>query len=363
MKSLNGLKLLLPLLIVAFAFISCDTDENPVGTLEEIAGRIPNVEVIPNADNATMHKRNDQQYSLFSVDVSGIGFNNNVSDGTYFGWCADMTKPRGTDRDISGTTLFRTDKDEIFNQLSYIVNNRRSYEEQFSGMSWKDIQVAMWVILETADYNLASIRDNIPSFVEGFNEEYVNGIVADVKQNGTDFIPGFGDTKLILMDANDPGQPPLIEVKCETALARMYDNPNNFTYEWSGNSVWFTYLIHKPTSDAKTFYLYAAQTFRVGEVDIWKDEDDLYVEIIIKNEDDLDDLFIISESHLDIQLNADEYEPPVKAGNWPYNGFLTQSNDQLHIYKVPWESEWDDIDLYIAVHAVVCGAVEEWQDE
>lgn len=368
MKQLSALKFVLPFLVVAFAFMSCD-DNNPVGTFEDVANRIPNVDLIPGGENATMNVKYDRQYSYFTIDVENVGFNTDVSDGIYAAWCAQIDKSMTIDQDLVGTKLYNTRKDERFNQLSYIVNNRRTYERELPGLSWKDIQVSFWVILETEDYNLATIADRVSSSTQGYNAEYVNAIIDDVLQNGKDFTPGFGDTKLVLMTTNGEVQDPIIEVNCETAMVRMNDDPDDFDWLWDGHS-WFSYVTVGPLpvdSDVHTFYYYAAQSYRVGEVDIWRNEDgDLRIHIRLEDPDgnplydDLGDLIVTDESHVNVQLDDEEYSPPAQFGQWPYSQEHEGATEVN--YTIPWESEWEDQVLYIAVHSVVCGAVEEWMD-
>ncbi|MDZ4181625.1 MAG: hypothetical protein U1B83_02015, partial [Candidatus Cloacimonadaceae bacterium] len=83
----------------------------------------------------------------------------------------------------------------------------------------------------------------------------------------------------------------------ETAMMRMNDLPNDFSYPW-GTHPWFTYAVHKPGSTPSTFYFYAAQHYRVGEVDIWKDAGKLYVNVR------LDAPYQMTESHLNVQLGG-----------------------------------------------------------
>ena len=370
MKSLNGLKLLLPLLIVAFAFISCDTDENPVGTLEEIAGRIPNVEVIPNADNATMHKRNDQQYSLFTVEVSGIGFNNNISDGTYFGWCADMSKPRRTGEDISNTNLFSTNKDERFNQLSYIVNNRPYYERQYTDLSWKDIQVAMWVVLETQDYELSLIESKLPSFVNGYSAENVNSIIDDLGDNGLDFKPGPGDKQLILMNAYDGSQPPLVEV-CNTAWMKgQYkiadnNNANHWGmyegYKIEADNVLTRDLVFKEGPVHNPTYI----PIGVVRIETIVENNNGFIRVTITMDDN--DLMVSDDVHVHIEDSKPDQAP----GQFPFDFEFIESIDEPRknlTMQIPFtgvNKSGDDYDLtpvrdvYVAVHMGACKYVEE----
>lgn len=129
----------------------------------------------------------------------------------------------------------------------------------------------------------------------------------------------------------------------ETAMMRMYDIPNNFTYNW-GNHPWFSYVKMYPGAMPQTFYFYAAQHYKVGEVEIWKDGMTLYVEV------NLDAPYEMQQSHLNVQLTG--YSGPPSFGLFPY----TMSHNPrvtTYLYAVPWNNVWDGMELNIALHGEV----------
>ena len=140
------------------------------------------------------------------------------------------------------------------------------------------------------------------------------------------------------------------EAHNETAWARMYEDPDDFTYEFPGSN-WATYIINQSTEEPTTFYLYAAQHYRAGELYVWKDEDDshLYVEY------DLDDGYTMSKSHLHVNTSLEGI--PQNNGNPPPGQFDYSEDHNPRVteytYGIPWDSAWDGIDLYIAAHAIV----------
>ena len=135
----------------------------------------------------------------------------------------------------------------------------------------------------------------------------------------------------------------------ETAWARMYDDSYDYTYEFPGNN-WATYIIHQPTTQT-AFYLYAGQHYKVGVLNISKDDTNLIIEY------DLDDGFDMEETQLHIATTLDSI--PQNNGNPTPGQFqYKQTHDPSvteYTYTIPWDSSWDDIDLYIAAHAVVWG--------
>lgn len=136
----------------------------------------------------------------------------------------------------------------------------------------------------------------------------------------------------------------------ETAWTRMYDLPDDSTYDFPGAN-WATYVIHQPTCNPETFYLYAGQYYRAGELDVWKADGYLYVQY------DLDDGVVMSETHLHIATSLDDFP---NEGNNPPPGLLDYGEDHDpevdgYLYTIPWDESWNCQDLYIAAHAVVWG--------
>ena len=138
----------------------------------------------------------------------------------------------------------------------------------------------------------------------------------------------------------------------ETAWARMVDDPEITDHDFPGSN-WATYIIvDQPTTEQSTFYLYAGQIYRAGELYVWKDDGYLYVEY------DLDDGVTMSETHLHIALSLDGI--PQQNGNPSPGQFEYKEDDhdpQIdgYVYTIPWDVAWDDVELYIAAHAVVWG--------
>ncbi len=129
----------------------------------------------------------------------------------------------------------------------------------------------------------------------------------------------------------------------ETAMLRMNDVPNDFSYRW-GTHPWFSYVKHAPSTQPQTFYFYAGQHYRVGEAQVWKDASFLYVQI------DLDNPYEMTESHLNVQLQG--YSGTPSFGLFPYKANHTPKVSTYQ-YKVPFKSEWVGQNLSIALHGVV----------
>jgi hypothetical protein len=354
MKSSKLIPFILAGVLITIYIFGCEFGQSPHQTLTDAIQKVPNLTEITGGENAIINVQQDGQYSMFKVDVGNLGFNTEITNGTYHAWCAQLGVPINYGEDIRSVKLNKTNKDATFNQLSYIVNNRKSYEQMYSGLSWKEIQIALWIVLETNDLKLETIANRLVPEVDGFNPDYVNGIILDLKQNGLNFKPGFGDIQLILLQS-DLVQDPLIEQGCQTAMARMNDDPNDFEHPWYDHP-WFTYLIVAPgdltSENTPTYYLYAAQTIRVGEVFIWKDGDYLKVKIVL-DEEYMGMPLYMSESHVDINLDDTSFKPPPEFGTWDSN-IEVDCDTGPTTHTLSWNNDWDVVDLYIAVHAVVC---------
>lgn len=136
----------------------------------------------------------------------------------------------------------------------------------------------------------------------------------------------------------------------ETAWARMHNLPDDFTHEFPGAN-WATYIKCQPTENTATFYLYAAQHYRVGELQVWRNTTHLFVEY------HLDIGYEMSESHLHIATSLDGI--PQKNGNPIPGQFDYKENHDPYVssytYMISWDSNWDNQELYIAAHGVVWG--------
>jgi hypothetical protein len=145
-----------------------------------------------------------------------------------------------------------------------------------------------------------------------------------------------------------PPPPPPHVYQYETAMMRMNDVANDFTYRWiMGNGkphAWFSYVKWTPTLTPHTFYFYAGQSYKCGEVQIWKEAGFLKVSIDMMND------WYISGSHLNVKLTG--YVGSPAFGLFPYPMTYDPVTD-AYTYSVPWNTAWDGQLLNIALHADV----------
>jgi hypothetical protein len=146
--------------------------------------------------------------------------------------------------------------------------------------------------------------------------------------------------------------PPEPEYQVETAMMRMYDVPDDFTYRWTmGNGrphAWFSYVKATPDTAHQMFYFYAGQHYKCGEVEIWKEGGDLKIMVNMING------WGMRESHLNISL--EDFVGSPAFGLFPY----CADHDPIamnYTYTIPWDDEWNDEELDIALHADVQRAI------
>jgi len=131
--------------------------------------------------------------------------------------------------------------------------------------------------------------------------------------------------------------------------ARIYDDSYDITYPFPGPS-WATYIIQQPTETPETFYLYEGQLPKVGNLNIhvWRDSEFLYIEY------DLDEDHTMSIIHIHVGLSLDDI-PQNPDGNPKLGEFnIIKEYDPMvsnDIIQIEWDTNWNDIVLYIAAHA------------
>ncbi len=130
----------------------------------------------------------------------------------------------------------------------------------------------------------------------------------------------------------------------ETAMMRMYDNPYDFTYNW-GTHPWFSYVRTTPAATPQTYYFYAGQHYKCGEVQIWKEGDFLKVQFTMMNN------WQIMSSALDVGLTG--YSGPPAFGLFDHSATHDPLVTSSYTYSVPWNMDWNDMELCVALHGDV----------
>lgn len=193
------------LLLSGLLIIGCDQD-NPVQTFGESIDKVPNLELISGADNATLTVNRNRESSYFTFDVGGIDENPYIGAGIYDGWCALFDTPINSNGTQYGEVkLYSTDQDPKWKGLNYLLNTVDIHKEN-NNATWKEIQVAIWSLIDFPRFDLQNLNIGIlPSeFRDGddptFNLQLVKDIVKDVEKNASSFEVGFGDRYAIFAE-------------------------------------------------------------------------------------------------------------------------------------------------------------------
>ena len=149
-------------------------------------------------------------------------------------------------------------------------------------------------------------------------------------------------------DSNSPG-PKSGEMQYEGAMVRMYDQPDDYTYRWlmpNGRPhPWFSYIKTTPDMNPQVFYFYAGQHYKSGEVEVWKENDDLKVKVVMMNN------WEMTEAQLNVKLNG--YAGAPAFGRFPYKMMFDPILADDYTFTIPWDMNWDNMELSIALHGDV----------
>jgi len=135
------------------------------------------------------------------------------------------------------------------------------------------------------------------------------------------------------------------EMQYESAMVRMYDQPDDYTYRWllpNGRPhPWFTYIMSTPAISPQTYYLYAGKHYKSGEVMVWKESDFLKVKIMML------DNWQMTEAKMDVKLSGFSGAPAF--GKFAYKVNFDPALQDDHTFSIPWNSSWDNMEMSIAI--------------
>jgi hypothetical protein len=211
MKRLNTLILLSPIILVMFLFTSCDMEENPVGTFGEAVKNVWDFELIPGADNVDARVTKNSETSYFNFEISGVENDLFMRPGIYSAWCALYNTPIDANGgEYGGVKLYSTQGDKYWNTLNYLLNNKYKYINDSFGATWKEVQVAIWAVIDFPRFDIDNINvGNLASdFRDGnqitFDLSIAKMIYQDAKAYGPNYQYSIGDTYAIFVEtAND----------------------------------------------------------------------------------------------------------------------------------------------------------------
>ncbi|WP_340106413.1 hypothetical protein [Rhodohalobacter sp. 8-1] len=264
----TGFKILLSFICIGVIFISaCQTDINT--SFEESVEPYLELEAIDNSGNTVI--------TVNRGDVSGLdsyfAFNlNNTPDhglvraGLTEGWCLEWNKAIAQNNDThGGVAMYSTEGSSTWKPANYLMTIRKELQAEDPALTYREIQVALWSLIETPAFNLdeALANGTMPSrmLLNGepiFDVQKVRSITNRVRQEVSDFTYS-PDKPFLVFARTDDGQQNggIVTCSAETAWA----DGTRFNQQ-GGN--WATYTSYNGIE--KTITLYAGQTIDIGTV-------------------------------------------------------------------------------------------------
>jgi hypothetical protein len=156
----------------------------------------------------------DGTSSYFLTTLSGIPAGEDISDGTYPGWCVDTSTPIPRDEDLV-VTLYSSLappaslSGEAWDMVNYILNNKKGGRI--------DIQAAIWYFIKL---DAGYVTPGYYTYNPGGNpyggdppSADTEAMVADAIANGTGYTPGPSDILAVICVPETPVQISIVELE------------------------------------------------------------------------------------------------------------------------------------------------------
>jgi len=174
------------LLIMSATFIACDSTSS-VNELEDSLSVVPSLNLIDGAESVVATVNKDRKTSNFTLRLDGMEEGSVVKPGEYAAFCALWDVSIDSDDNAYGEVrLHSIENEPYWKGINYIVNNLERYYEENDDLTWLEVQIAMWSIMDHKKFDLNTIPENeLPTYVRGgdFNSELVELIIDDVNLN------------------------------------------------------------------------------------------------------------------------------------------------------------------------------------
>lgn len=389
MKKSGVLAIVTILIGVLFAFSSCEQSTST--EFDESFDVIQNVSPISGAQDVSMDLKNDRNQAQFIVDFSNIEQNNLINNGTKEAWCIewDDNAIEGTQ---NGVKLYSTKGQAGWDKLNYFLNIKNQLQEQDPELTWKEIQVVIWSLVEHKPFDV----DEIPNYQNFDNQFYENGeykfnvqkvknIVSQVKSEvSSNKLKGELNYSVSAVIVENDGQTVMVEGD-ETFWAfgtaynfRCDDKNGPDTKDGDGQWGWaYDFNNTDPNSQTTELVAGAGQSdcpdptvedaggTIVGDVTIERNGDDLTITLSVLSDSD----YAIDVVHIDVDDVLSELVERINndGGNVPPGQFPLQWSDDEN---GEWATEVtftvdlvenglnDASNLYFAIHGV-SGVVSE----
>lgn len=183
----------LPLLFIfSIGLMACQSS-NSVDGLEQSLSDIPDLNLIEGAEQVVATVNKDRKTSNFTINIEGMEETSGIEAGEYAAFCALWDTPINSSNGSYGNVSLHDIKGEAYWQgVNYLVNNVDRYFEENDDLTWLEVQIALWSIMDHKKFDMNTIpRNELPSYVRdgGFNQDLIDSILNDVTENKDTFDP------------------------------------------------------------------------------------------------------------------------------------------------------------------------------
>ena len=197
----------LPLLLILSAGLMACQSSNSVDGLEESLADIPDLNLIEGAEQVVATVNKERSRSNFTINLDGMEEISGIEAGEYAAFCALWDVPINSSNGSYGDVSLHSIKDEAYWQdINYLVNNLDRYYEEHEDLTWLEVQIALWSVMDHKKFDMNSIpREDLPSYVRdgGFDQELIDTILEDVETNKHTFDISQPGNRAIYADFQD----------------------------------------------------------------------------------------------------------------------------------------------------------------
>ncbi len=376
----HGIGIVIFLIVGALYIASCGDGVNT--NLDDQMAPYTELPMIQEASSATMtvNRGATKDFdSYFAFDISNINSNGFLSEGLIEGWCLEWNKPIAQNNDVhSDIEMYSTYGNSTWKAANYLMNITDKLRAEDSSITYREIQVALWSLIETPKFNLDEVlsedkmpprlmKDGTPNFDVDKVKEIVNRVRSEV--SGFSYKPG--TRYLVFARTDDDSQNGGVVAGNETAWAvETMDGEVNSALSTclsdiqglSSNQWGWSNGLYSESSDEVVLDVYAAagqceleRGHFVGEFRFTYENGVLSYTIEMTEESDFtNELYSLAELHI---YAGNAILPTGPAGG------LTAAPGQLGVnidfdedtYEYSGTIEGLQGEIYVAVHATVVG--------
>ena len=258
------------LFFVFFAALFISACQNELSSsFEDSLEPYMELESIENAENAIIKVSKGESKgfdSYFAFDLNNTPDHGLVRPGLAEGWCVEWNKAIAQNDDIhGGVKMYSTKGNTSWKPANYLMNIKDDLQSENPDITYREIQVALWSLIETPAFDLNEVLENgtMPARMmlngePNFNVNKVGEIVNRVRNEVTDFEYGPNKRFIVFARTEDSQQNGGITTCSEeTAWA------DGSRFNTKGGN-WATYTEYPGVK--KTVTLYAGQTQDIGTV-------------------------------------------------------------------------------------------------